>query len=128
MIRRPSAPRSSERCCGCSTGCAPSPSRALLGRARLLAADDVAVVVDARRHRLVLDLHPEDAARASAAGEARAALDARGDAVTQYVGAGLDRGHLPGELLRLPGLQAAQRPRVGGRGVAALGSLVDDPD
>src|SRR3954453_14193982 len=107
MIRRPSAPRSSERCCGCSTGCAPSPSRALLGCARLLAADDVAVVVDARGHGLVLDLHPEDAARGAAAGDARAALDARGDAVAQRVGAWLDRGHLPGELLRLPGLEGA---------------------
>ena len=99
-----------------------------LRRARLLAADDVAVVVDAGGDRLVVDLDLEGAVGAAAAGEPRAAVEAGGDAVLDRVGAGLDGGDLPAELPGLAGLEAAERPGVGGRRVAAGGAVVDDPD
>ncbi len=94
----------------------------------LVAAHDLAAAVHARRDRLVRDPHAERPGRVLAVGGHRLAVQPRRDAVVDHVVARPDGGQAPLELACLAGEDGADRPRVGGGRVAALGAAVDDPD
>ena len=101
---------------------------AILAGAGLFAAHDVALSFTRAGTGLsAISTVKVPSGRQPAARRARA-VEAGGDAVVDRVGAGLDGGELPLEGLGLAGLEGAEGPGVGSRGVAALGALVEDPD
>src|SRR5829696_560405 len=96
--------------------------------AGLCAADDAALLVDPRGHRLVGDRDVERAARALALHGARVAVEPGRDDVGDRVAARAHRREVPLERPARVRRHRAERPRPGVRGVAALRAAVDDPD